>query len=107
MNEFIQMDIFFFITSLIAFLFLFFVSIVGIYVFIIIRRIQKIIREVERFTTQASMVSLDSLTTVKEKIKEILNQGGIIERIVAVVLGTIIAKTFKTRGKIKKDARKK
>lgn len=106
MNEFIQMDIFFFITSLIAILVLFFIVIVGIYVFLIIRRVQKITREIEKFIDQATIMGLDSLTVIKDKIQDILNQGGIVERIIATALGTIIAKSFKSRGKIKKDARK-
>lgn len=107
MNEFIQMDIFFFITSLIAILVLFFIVIVGIYILLIIRRVKKITREIEKFIDQATAMGLDSLTGIKDKIQDILNQGGIVERIIATALGTIIAKSFKSRGKIKKDAPKR
>jgi hypothetical protein len=106
MTDFIQMDIFFFITSVVAFVILFFVVIVGIYVVWIVYKIKKIVKEFEKFALYTTSTGRESLGTIKDKINEILNQGGILERIVATVLGTIIAKTFKSRGKMKKDAPK-
>jgi hypothetical protein len=106
MNEFIQMDIFFFITSLIAIIFLFFVTIVGIYIILIIQKIKFIIKEFELFVKYATTTGKESVASIKEKIDEVLNQGGMLERIITATLGTILAKTFSKRGKIKKGARK-
>lgn len=106
MNEFIQMDIFFFITSLIALVALFFVTIIGIYAILIIQKIKLVIREFELFAKYATKTGRESVDSVKEKIDEVLNQGGILERIVATALGTILAKSFARRGKMKKDVPK-
>ena len=106
MNDFIQMDIFFFISSLIAFVVLFFVTVIGIYVIVIIHKIKKVIREFELFALYTTKTGRESVESIKDKINEILNQGGILERIVATALGTILAKSFKSRGKIKKDVPK-
>lgn len=106
MNEFIQMDIFFFITSLIAIVILFFVTIIGIYVFILAYKIKKIMQEFEILAFYAAKTSKESIDLIKEKINNTLNQGQILERIIVSVLGTILAKSFSKRVKIKKDAPK-
>ena len=106
MNEFIQMDIFFFITSLIAIIILFFVTIIGVYLVVVIHKIKKVIREFELFALYATKTGKESIESIKEKIDTILNQGGVLERVIATALGTILAKTFSKRGKIKKDAPK-
>lgn len=106
MNEFLQMDIFFFITSLIAIVALFFVTIIGIYSILIIQKIKLVIREFELFAKYATKTGIESVDSIKDKIDEVLSQGGILERIVATALGTILAKSFARRGKIRKDAPK-
>lgn len=100
------MDIFFFITSLIALVALFFVTVVGIYAILIIQKIKLVIREFELFAKYATKTGIESVDSIKEKIDEVLSQGGILERIVATALGTILAKSFTRRGKIHKDAPK-
>ena len=107
MNDFIQMDIFFFISSLIGLIILFFVVIIGIYLVLIIHKIKKVIREFELFALYATKTGKESVESIKQKIDEILNQGGILERIVATALGTILAKSFQSRGKMRKDAPKR
>jgi hypothetical protein len=106
MTEFIQMDIFFFIASLVAVIILFFVTIIGVYIVLIIHKIRRVIKEFELFALYATQAGKESVESVRDKIGEILNQGGILERIIATTLGTILAKTFSRRGKIKKDAPK-
>lgn len=106
MNDFIQMDIFFFITSLIALVVLFFLVVYGIYIFLIIQKIKLVIREFELFAKYATKTGMESVDSIKSKIEETLSQGGILERIVATALGTILAKSFARRGKIKRDAPK-
>ena len=106
MNDFIQMDIFFFISSLIAIVTLFFVVIIGIYIVLIIQKIKLVIRQFELFAKFATKTGTESIESIKNKIDEVLSQGGILERIVATALGTILAKTFSHRGRIKKDAPK-
>lgn len=106
MNEFIQMDIFFFITSLIAIIVLFFVTIIGIYLVLFVSKIKKVIQEFEVFALYATKTGKESVELIREKIDTILNEGGIIEKVIATILGTIMAKTFSKRGKIKKDAPK-
>lgn len=106
MTEFIQMDIFFFITSLVAIVALFFVTVIGIYLLLIIQKVKLVIREFELFAKYATKTGRESVDSIKDKIDEVLSQGGILERIVATALGTILAKTFSRRGKIKKDAPK-
>ncbi len=106
MNDFIQMDIFFFISSLVGIVALFFVIIIGIYVILIIQKIKLVIREFELFAKFATKTGKESIESIKEKIDEVLSQGGILERIIASALGTILAKTFSRHGKIKKGVPK-
>ncbi|MEN9921157.1 MAG: hypothetical protein RLZZ517_135 [Candidatus Parcubacteria bacterium] len=106
MDQFLQMDIFFFITSLVALVALFFVVVIGIYAILIIQKIKLVIREFELFAKFATKTGMESVESIKEKIDEVLSQGGILERIVATALGTILAKSFARRGKIKKDVPK-
>lgn len=107
MSDFVQMDIFFFITSVIALIFLFTVTVIAVYVILIIHKTKNIIKKFEIFVTDATSVGLDSIEIIKSKIEEILNKGGIMERVITSVLGTILARSFKSRDKIKKDAPKK
>lgn len=107
MSNFVQMDIFFFITSVIALIFLFGVTVVGVYIILIVRKVKKIIKEIELFVEEVTTAGLDSIEVIKSKIEDILNKGGIMERVIATALGTILAKSFKNHGKIKKDAQKK
>lgn len=106
MSDFIQMDIFFFISSLIAIVALFFVTIIGIYIILIIQKIKLVIRQFELFAKFATKTGTESIESIKNKIDEVLSQGGLLERIVATALGTILAKTFSRRGRIKKDVPK-
>ena len=107
MSDFIQMDIFFFITSLASLIVLFFAIIIGIYIVLIVYRVKKIVKTFEEFALYTTQTGRESIDSIKEKIEDTLSQGGIIERIVATALGTIIAKSFKNRGKIKKDVPKR
>lgn len=107
MDQFMQMEIFFFITSIAAIVFLLFVIVAGIYVFLIIRKVHTIVHEAKLFAQYASGQGKDSLEMIKAKIEDILSHGGMTERVVATALGTIIAKTFKGRAKIKPEAPKK
>lgn len=107
MDQFMQMEIFFFITSVAAIVFLLFVTIVGIYACLIVMKINAAVREFRMFVQFASDHGKDSLEMVKAKIEDILNHGGMTERVVATALGTIISKTFKGRAKIKTEAPKK
>lgn len=107
MSDFVQMDIFFFITSIVALVLLFIVIILGVYLLLIVHKTKNIIKNIELFVLEATTTGLDSLDVIKSKIEEILNKGGIMERVIATALGTILAKSFKNRDKIKKDAPKK
>jgi hypothetical protein len=107
MDDFIQMDIFFFIASIAAIVCTIFITLIGIYVFRIVKKIKAITKEVEDFVLYTTTEGKKSVESITEKIEDIINQGGIIERIIATTLGTIIANSFKSRGKIKRDAPKK
>lgn len=107
MNDFIQMDIFFFITSVAVLIFLTFMIVIGIYAVTIVRKIRVITNEVQKFVLYTTTEGKKSVESITDKIEEIINQGGIIERIIATTLGTIIAKSFGSHGKIKRDAPKK
>ena len=107
MNDFVQMDIFFFITSLVGVVALFFVTIIGIYLILIVQKIKLVIKEFELFAKYATKAGQESVDAIKKTIDHTLNDGGIVERIIASALGTILAKTFARRGKIRKDAPKK
>jgi hypothetical protein len=107
MNDLIQMDIFFFITSVAVFVFVIFMIVIGTYLVTIVRKIRAITSEVQKFVLYTTTEGKKSVESIAEKIEDIINQGGIIERIIATTLGTIIAKSFGSRGKIKRDAPKK
>lgn len=107
MSDFLQMDIFFFITSVVLLILLFVVTLVGIYIILIVRKVKNIIKELEIFVKKATTSGLDSVDFLKAKVEETLNKGGLIERAIISILGTILAKSFKKRDKIKKDAPKK
>lgn len=107
MSEFMQMEIFFFISSIAAIIALLIVTVAGIYVYMILKKVHAIIRETKGLIEFSSQQGRITLEMVKDKIESLLERGGATERIVATALGTIITKTFKGRGKIKKDAPKK
>jgi hypothetical protein len=107
MNEFMQMEIFFFISSIAAIIVLLFGTIVGLYLFLIVKKVNAVAKEFKKLAEYSSQQGKDTLEMVKTKIEDILNHGGATERIVATALGTIIAKTFRGRGKMSKDAPKK
>ncbi len=107
MNDFVQMDIFFFIASVASIVFLLFIIVIGLYVFSIVKKVRVIAQELQDFALYATSEGKKSLADLQDKIEDILNSGGVAERIIVTTLGTIIAKTFKNRAKIKKDARKK
>lgn len=100
------MDIFFFISSLIALILLFLITILGIYIFIIVKKIKKIVKEFEQLSTYVNQQGRQSFDNIKDKIESVLDGRGVMERIIVATLGTILAKVFKSRGKIKKDAPK-
>ncbi len=102
-----QMEIFFFIASVAAIIFLLFATVVGIYVAIIMRRVNAIVREAKAFVAEMRQEGKISLEMIRERVDQILSRGGAIERIVVTSLGTILAKTIKKRAKIKRDAPKK
>lgn len=101
------MDIFFFITSLIALVSLFLIVVVGIYIMIIVHKVKKIASELEKFTLQATVSGMESIENIMNKIDSIIDKGGVVERVIVSVLGMVFARTFKNRGKIKRDAPKK
>jgi hypothetical protein len=107
MDQFMQMEIFFFIASVAAIVALLFVVVVGLYVFLIVRKTHSIIHEARLFAQFASSQGKDSLEMIKNKIEDILSRGGATERVIATALGTILAKTFKGRAKMKPEAPKK
>lgn len=107
MDQFLQMDIFFFIASVAAVVVLLIATVVGIYVWLIIKRVNAIVREVRALVAHASTQGKLSIDVIKDRIEALLSGGGVTERIVATALGTIIAKTFKGRGKIRSEAPKK
>lgn len=107
MNEFVQMDIFFFITTVVALVFLVLITIVGTYIFLLVRKIHKIINEVKEIIQLLRTQGGESLGAIKEKIDSILSNVGWVEKSIIAALGTIIAKTFAKRGKIKKEVQKR
>ena len=107
MNEFVQMDIFFFITTVVALVFLVLITIVGTYIFLLVRKIHKIINEVKEIIQLLRTQGGESLGVIKEKIDSILNNVGWVEKSIIAALGTIIAKTFVKRGKISKEVQKR
>jgi small basic protein len=106
MNDFIQMDIFFFISSVIAILFLFFVTVIGIYVFLIIKKIYYISEQFKKLSEYLTSKTSQTADTILGKINSMLQGAGPVEKFMATFVGTIIAQSLKFRGKIKKDARK-
>jgi len=107
MNEFVQMDIFFFISSIAAIVVLLFMVIIGLYVFLIIKKVHIIVKEIKNLVCYASLQSQESIESIKIKIDSILSNASWVERVVVAGLGTILAKTIHKHGKIKKDVPKK
>lgn len=107
MSEFMQMEIFFFISSIAAIIVLLLGTVAGLYVYLILKKVHAIVKETKGLIEFSSQQGKITLEMVKDKIESLLDRGGATERIVATTLGTIITKTFKGRGKIKKDAPKK
>ena len=107
MNDFVQMDIFFFIASVAAIAFLIFTILIGVYVFKIVKNIKEISKDLQDLAVYARSEGRKTVGDVRDKVDQVLNGGSFVERTVVSTLGTIIAKTFKSRGKIKKDVPKK
>lgn len=101
------MDIFFFISSVATILFLMFAIIIGLYVFKITKKIHDILNEIHALTHQIANDSKDVFAAVQYKMEQMSRKESVVERVVVNTLGTIFAKTFKSRDKIKKDVPKK
>jgi len=107
MNDFIQMDIFFFISSITSAVLLSVGIVISVYIFIFLKRIKKIINEVEKLVAYAATESKDVITMIVSKIDVMLDNVGVVEKTVLTIMGTLLAKKLKKRGKIKKDDQKK
>lgn len=107
MNDFVQMDVFFFISSITSLIFLFFVLLIGLYVFLIVKKINHITKEFKDLSIHISQKGKETIDQISSKIETALNNGGTLEKIIASIVGTILAYYLGFRGKIKKDARKK
>lgn len=107
MNDFLQMDIFFFITSFATIAFTILTVVIGLYLFSIVRKVKIIVQELQDFALYASSEGKKTVTDLQVKIDDILNSGGVMERVIVTTLGTIIAKTFKSHVKIKREVLKK
>ncbi len=107
MNDFVQMDIFFFIASVAVVIFLLFVVVIGVYVVHIVKNLKAVSKDLQDLAVYARSEGRKTVTEVRDKVDQVLNGGSFIEKTVVSTLGTIIAKTFKSRGKIKKEVPKK
>ena len=107
MNDFLQMDVFFFISSLFFIVLLSVGIVISVYLFIFLNRIRKIINEVERLVTYVATESKDAIELVTSKIGEMMNNVGVVEKTAITIMGTLLANKFKKRAKIKKEAPKK
>lgn len=105
MDKFIQMDIFFFITSVIGFMVLFFVTVIGVYVFLITRRIHALTKSFEQFVTHLSQKGKEASDVISKKLESLIKDTGIIQKIAKSVFAVLISKII--HGTIKKGARKK
>ena len=107
MNDFLQMDIFFFISSLVALVFLSLVVVVWIYVLIFIKRTKTIIDEIEKIVKYTVVEGKGVIDMLVSKIDSTFNNVGVVEKTVLTVIGSLLAKKNKKRGKIKKEVPKK
>lgn len=107
MNDFVQMDIFFFITSLVALVFLILLTVCGVYIVLWIKKIHTIISDLKEIIRFAKVHGENSIELIKNKIEHILDNAGWIEKSIIVSIATFIAKKTKKYGKIKKDVPKK
>ncbi|HEY9886063.1 MAG TPA: hypothetical protein V6C96_02260 [Vampirovibrionales bacterium] len=107
MDKFIQMDIFFFISSLVGIGFLSLVIIVATYVFFFMKKVNKILAQIEHLIKYATVESEDALNMITSRIDSILSNIGIVEKTAITIVSTIFAKKIRKRAKIKKDAQKK
>jgi ABC-type multidrug transport system fused ATPase/permease subunit len=105
MDKFIQMDIFFFISSLIAFFVLFFVIVIGLYIFLIVRKINKLTKITKEFTAHLSQKGRETTDSMSQAFQSILKETGVIHKIVKAVFAVLLTKIF--HATIKKEARKK
>lgn len=106
MNDFIQMDIFFFISSITAIIFLLLIAVVGVYVFLIVKKVNQITKEFRDLSLHISQKTSEATESISEKIDALLSHTGPVEKMVAAVIGTILARIFSFRGKMKRGARK-
>jgi hypothetical protein len=105
MDKFIQMDIFFFITSVIGFVVLFFAVLIGIYVFLITKRIHALTKSFQEFVTHVSKKGSEASDILSEKFESLIKETGIIQKVAKSLFAVLISKII--HGTIKKDARKK
>ena len=107
MDKFIQMDIFFFISSLVGIVFLSVGIIIASYVFFFMKKLNNILAQIEHLIKYATVESEEAINLVTSRIDSILSNIGIVEKTAITVVSTLLAKKFKKRGKIKRDAPKK
>jgi hypothetical protein len=101
------MDIFFFITSIVAIVVLVFLTTVGVYVFLIIQKVKKHCKRIKKICFFTSLQSQESVESIKDKIEEILKSRWVSSNeSLQLHWGLFLQKLFKKRGKMKKDAPK-
>lgn len=106
MNEFIQMDVFFFISSVASIIFLALATIIGVYVFLILKKIHHIVKDMKEISAHISQKTSETTDTISSKVEALLSDVGPVEKTIATVLGIILAQSISFRGKIKKGVRK-
>jgi uncharacterized protein YoxC len=91
-NEFIQMNVFFFIASIAMILLTIGLVVAIIFIIIVIRKINKIVDQTKEFAEVLVKEGEETLDIVKTRTNEILSNDGLPQKILATILGVIITK---------------
>lgn len=92
MDEFIQMDVFFFIASIGTVLLIVGLVIIMIFVIVVIKKINKIVDQTKQFADVLVREGEETIDLVKTRTSEILNTNGIPQKVLGMILGAVVTK---------------
>lgn len=106
MNDFMQMNIFFFVSSISSIILLVLATIIGVYVFLIVKKIHRIVEDMKELSAHISQKTSETTDTISSKVEALMSNVGPVEKTIATILGIILAQSISFRGKMKRDVRK-
>jgi len=105
MNEFLQMDIFFFMASVLLLIFIIVAAVAAYYIWRILKEAKNIAEQAKKLMSEIKEEGVETVSNFKDmrnRINFVLSKNSAIKSIVASVATAVVANTLKTVFKSKK-----